>query len=257
MKGGFNIGFNVPSGGGTGVVELSGDPTAWPAGSADGDWGYVTATGAPYRWRATDSSWIAPEAFSAGTLSLFASIDGDENQAAIEGLGYTVTRSSGGVLTNATIGGNSYVSLDTGAVSGRTCYLSRTVTSGQGHYYAGHVRITKASAASATHCMIPYLRDGSRIYWLNGAAAPNEARFSPVAFYDNSSNDLWTASVWFEMLILPGGTATARANHGSWFATIAASQCGPTASTDEFIGDSSGTASATINLRAFKTWDIA
>lgn len=252
--------FRQPQAGGAAsaaVTELSGDPTAWATGSVDGEWAYVTATGAPYRWRATDSLWVAAEAYDAGTLTLFATIDGDEDAAALGAIGYTVNTGGGGGVANPTIGGNSYVALDTSGGAGQTCNISRSVTSGHGHYYAGWAQVTSATGSTASHCMLPYMRNGSRIVWLNGAVATNEARFSPAAMYDSAGNDVWTAPVWLEVLILPSGTAFARADHDDWFAAIGAAQCGATASTDEFIGDSSGTASATVNLRAFTTWDIA
>lgn len=248
-----------PSAGAAGaaVVELSGDPTAWPAGSADGEWAAVTSTGAAYRWRAVDSLWVASEAYSAGTLSLFATIAGTEDAAGLSALGYTVNATGGGAVTTATIGGVSYVALNTNGIASQTCNLSRSVTAGAGQYYAGFVQVTSATAGSASHCMIPYLRDGSRIRWLNGAAASNQARFSPAAMYEDTANDLWTAPVWFECLMLPGGASYARADHGTWFAAIGLSQCGATTSSDEFIGDSSGTTSATVNLRAFSTWAVS
>ena len=239
------------------VAELAGDPASWSAGGSEGSWAYVTATGAPYRWRSDDSLWVAAEAYAAGTLTRFATIDGDEDSTALTALGYTVTTSGGGSITNPTIGGQSYVALNTGGVSSQRSNISRTVTSGHGHYYAGSVQVTAAAASTATHCMLPYMRNGSRVVWLNGAAATNQARFSPAAMYDDANNDLWSAAVWFECLILPSGTAFARADHGDWFAAIGATQNATTTSTDEYIGDSSGTSSATINLRAFTTWDIA
>jgi len=239
------------------LTELTGDPESWADGGTDGGWGYASGTSAVYRWRSTDSLWVAAEAYDAGTLTLFATIDGSEDAAALGTLGYSVNTGGGGGVTTATIGGHSYVALDTSGGAGETCNLSRSVTSGHGHYYAGRVQITAATGSSASHCMLPYLRDGARIYWLNAAAATNQARFSPAAMFDASSNDLWTAPVWLEVLIVPSGSAYARADHGGWFAAISAAQCSATASTDEFIGDSSGTVSATVNLRAFSTWDIA
>lgn len=240
-----------------GLTELSGDPTAWAAGSAEGQWAYMTGTSAVYRWRSADSLWVAAEAYSAGTLTRFATIVGTEDSTGLTALGYTVNTGGGGSVTTATIGGESYVALNTGGVSTQTCNLSRSVTSGHGHYYAGKLQVTAATGASQSHCMIPYMRNGSRVVWFNGAAATNQARFEPAAMFDSSGNDLWTASVWLEVLILTSGTAYARTDHGDWFAAIGGPQCSSTTSTDEFIGDSSSTSSATVNLRAFTTWDIA
>lgn len=233
-----------------------------PEGTTDGQYG-VSANGAIYRWHDASSKWVANEAYLSGTLTEVATIVGDEDQTAIEGLGYTVAETNSGVLTNATIGGRSYVSLDTTAGATATCNLSRTVTAAQGRYWAGYVQITGGTSTTSTSAMIPYFRDGARIWWLNGSAANNNARFAGTSgtstgAFNNAENDLWTAPVWFEVIITLDGNAMARKNQESeWFAFVADNQMPTTASTDEFLGDSSGVTSNTLNLAEFTTWAIS
>lgn len=247
--------------GGVSVADLS-DWDNRPDGATDGEYG-VGANGAIYRWDDTSSKWVANEAYLSGTLTEIATIIGTEDQTAIEALGYTVAETNGGVLTNATIGGRSYLTLNTSAGNSATCNISRSVTSGQGRYWAGYVQITNGATTTSTSAMIPYFRDGARIWWLNGSAANNNARFAgasgtPTGAFNNAENDLWTAPVWLEVIITLDGNAMARKNHESeWFAFVADNQMPATASTDEFLGDSSAVTSNTLNIAEFTTWSIS
>ena len=239
------------------------DLTTWdsrPDGTSDGERG-VASTGAIYRWHAASSLWVANEAYEAGTLAHVATIDGDENQAAIEALGYTVTKSGSGVITNTTISGREYVTLDSDASNGDTCYLKVSTVSGYGRYYAGYVRVDATGTSSYAGGVI-FFEDGARKYYSSLVKDLNDVVWvsgtnTAGSFLDGGA-DVRTAAVWFEMLVSPGGGGYIRTgNSENWHSCVGPTQLSATSLIQDRIGDLSGSFSSEMHLAEFTTWAIS
>jgi len=241
------------------AVELTGEFDTWQPGASDGDFGEFTATGAVYQWHASLGRWLRPEQYSSGTIALVHEFAGDEDEAAWVAAGYTITKAGAGAVTTTTIGGRDYTTLNSGGANSDKCYGVRSgITAGAGRIFQGMVQVIGASGSGTQYfAMIPYMRNGSKIYWFRGARTATTSDFSlstgvAVGMADTSATDMQTAPVFFEYWVdVSSGVALVWVdNSPEPVASVAGNQCTGDTPNDEWFGDSSTSGNSQIAFGA-------
>jgi hypothetical protein len=233
---------------GSGWVVVAAVITDWDDRPPASDGGVMQWNAATYIGDEAVGEWVAAEC-AQHTRTLLDTIIGTESSAQLTSDGWTVATSNGGTVGTVNESSRDWVKFDTSAGNSATANVSRSLTSGDGIYMVGWCKCSTSTGSAGAHGMAPYIRDGSRVYDFEADRAGPGARWvnvTTVAGAVCDTDSLRGSAQVLEVYKRPngdGGGAWARIDGGEWTQVVGLTQCATTASSDIYLGDSSGSGS--------------